>query len=226
MPQLHLRDQNKIILFLWGLLLVAAAIALGFGRWSLGFVALVTLGLAMAPALLARRFDIRLPMPFLFATTIFIFAAFFMGEVFDFYERVWWWDIALHGASAVGFGLIGFLFVFMLFEGDRFAAPPSAIALIAFACAITVGAMWEIFEYLMDLTFGMSMQKSGLDDTMGDLIVDAFGALLASFSGYLYLRGSEEGLLSRAIQQFVGLNRRFYEKSHKLSKSDDNEPID
>ena len=39
----------------------------------------------------------------------------------------------------------------MLFEGDRFAAPPSAIAFITFCVAMTVGAIWEVFEYAMDM---------------------------------------------------------------------------
>ena len=71
----------------------------------------------------------------------------FMGEAFDFYERVWWWDIGLHGLSAISFGLIGFLFVFMLFEGDRYAAPAMALGVLSFACAVTIGTLWEVFEF-------------------------------------------------------------------------------
>lgn len=141
-----------------------------------------------------------------------------MGEAFDFYERVWWWDIALHASSALGFGMIGFLFVFMLFEGDRFAAPPSALALITFCFAMTVGATWEVFEFGMDHIFGLNMQKSGLNDTMGDIIVDAGGAGLAAITGYFYLRGSSRGFLAVAISQFVERNKRLYQKSKNRLK--------
>ena len=65
------------------------------------------------------------------------------------------------------------------------------MCLLAFAIAVTVGAMWEIFEFLMDLWFGLNMQKSGLTDTMGDLIVDVIGAGIASWIGYAYLRGKD-----------------------------------
>ena len=157
-------------------------------------------------------------MPFLLATTLFVFASIFLGEAFDFYERLWWWDLALHGASAMGFGLLGFLFVFMLFEGDRFAAPPSAIAFIAFCVAVTVGASWEVFEFLMDLSFGLTMQKSGLMDTMGDLMLNACGAAIASLSGYVYLRHDKGGILGHGIAQFIALNRRLYQKSKKRLK--------
>ncbi|MCG3269319.1 hypothetical protein [Yoonia sp. I 8.24] len=206
-------EQNRVLLVLWGLLFVAAIVAVFTGRWSLAFVALSTLTLAIAPVFLASRLHLTLPLPFLVATTLFTYATVFMGEAFDFYERYWWWDIALHGGSAVGFGLMGFLFVFMLFEGDRYAAPPSAIAVITFCVAMTVGATWELFEFAMDQIFGLNMQKSGLMDTMGDLIVDAIGAFFAALSGYVYLRGDDSGIMARLIGQFVTLNKQLYRKS-------------
>jgi hypothetical protein len=205
--------QSPIIAFLWGVLLVTALTALVLGRWPLGLVALATFALATAPAILASRLNITLPVPFLAATTLFIFASVFLGEAFDFYEKVWWWDLALHLASAIGFGLIGFLFIFMLFEGDRFAAPPAALSFIAFCLAVTAGAMWEIFEYLVDLVFGLQMQKTGLDDTMSDLMIDGIGALVGALSGYIYLKGSNSGVMTLLIGQFVSLNRRLYQKS-------------
>ncbi len=213
-----IRESSAIMLVIWAMLLSTAVIALGLSRWSLAFVSFATLGLSLLPPILAARWSLRLPLPFLLFTTMFFFASIFLGEAFDFYERLWWWDIALHGLSAVGFGLTGFLFVFMLFEGDRFAAPPAAIAFISFCVAITVGAIWEIFEYAMDLAFGLSMQKSGLDDTMGDLIVDAFGGFVASVTGYFYLRRNAAGFLGRGLAQFIDMNHRLYQKYKQRRK--------
>ncbi len=197
---------------IWALLVLSAVLAAFDGRWSLSFVAIATLALAIAPVLLARRLQITLPLPFVVAITLFVIATVFMGEAFDFYERVWWWDIALHGSSAIGFGLVGFLFVLMMFEGDRYAAPSWAICFLAFALAVTVGACWEIFEYTMDSWFGLNMQKSGLDDTMGDLIVDVLGAGLASLLGYLYLFAKERSLWTWPVDRFVALNKRLFRK--------------
>jgi len=205
-------NTNSTMLVIWTLLLLTGLISLGLARWSLAFVSLATLTLALVPPMLAARWSLTLPLPFLLFTTLFCFASIFLGEAFDFYERLWWWDLALHGSSAVGFGLMGFLFAFMLFEGDRFAAPPSAIALISFCVAMTVGATWEIFEFTMDTGLGMDMQKSGLSDTMGDLILNAFGGLIASVTGYLYLRQSSAGLLGRGLSQFINVNGRLYRK--------------
>ncbi|MCP3968765.1 MAG: hypothetical protein GY717_00290 [Rhodobacteraceae bacterium] len=195
-------------------LIVAAIGALVLERWSLCFVALATLGASMLPDLLARRMCLRLPVPFLTYSVLFIFATLFLGEAFDFYERYWWWDIALHGTSAMGFGLVGFVFIFYLFEGDRYAAPAWAIAFISWCCAVAIGTMWEIFEFTADMTLGTNMLKSGLPDTMGDLIVDMLGALFGAISGYLYMKGLERGgLLAWLIADFVRLNRRLFRRS-------------
>ena len=207
-----IHDTSSKILVIWAALLICGLIALGFARWSLAFVSFATLILSILPPLVAARWSLTLPLPFLVATTLFFFASVFLGEAFDFYERLWWWDLALHGSSAIGFGLMGFLLVFMLFEGDRFAAPPSAIAVITFCVAMTIGALWEVFEYSMDVFFGVNMQKSGLDDTMGDLIVNGLGSLAASLFGYLYLAHNAGGWVARRLSQFIDMNRKFYRK--------------
>ncbi|SFR52094.1 hypothetical protein [Litoreibacter janthinus] len=215
---INLKNQSPLLLALWGLLFLLTLIALGLGRWSMAFVALATLGLSLAPSMLASRLKITLPVPFVATIIVFAFATVFLGEAFGFYERFWWWDLALHAASAVGFGLTGFLFAFMLFEGDRFAAPHWALCLIAFSVAMTTGALWEVFEFSMDNAFGLNMQKSGLNDTMLDLILNAVGGAIGALVGYLYLTGTETGVLVRPIQQFVALNRRLYQKSRNRLK--------
>ncbi len=189
-----------------------ALVALFLGRWPIAFVALATFVLSLLPMVVAHRFQIALPGPYLVATTVFIFASIFLGEAFDFYGRLWWWDLALHAASAMGFGLLGFLFVFALFHGDRYAAPPFALGFVAFCVAVTIGSLWEIFEFLMDMTFGLSMQKSGLVDSMTDIILNVIGGAIAGFSGYLYLVGQNNGGFGLQIDSFIRMNRVLYRK--------------
>ncbi|MFO8126723.1 hypothetical protein [Yoonia sp.] len=208
----HFEGHGYFVYGLWALLLLSAIAAAFEARWPLSFVALATLALALAPVILARRFDITLPVPFVAAITLFVIASIFMGEAFEFYERVWWWDIALHASSAIGFGLLGFVFVLMMFKGDRFAAPPWAMCLMAFGLAVTVGSCWEIFEFAMDQVFSLNMQKSGLQDTMGDLIVNVMGAAFASWLGYVYLRAKDPSFWTWPINRFVALNKRLFRK--------------
>ncbi len=200
----------------WITLIVSGLAALFFERWELSFVAFATLAASMVPMLVAARMDIRLPVPFLSFAVIFIFATLFLGEAMDFYNRYWWWDLVLHGSSAVGFGLVGFVFIFYLFEGDKYAAPAWAIAFVGWCFAVSIGTMWEIFEFAMDQAFGTNMQKSGLMDTMTDLIVDVGGAAIGALSGFLYLKGLERGgLLAFLIADFVDKNRRLFRRKRR-----------
>lgn len=205
-------DQTWVAKAIWALLVFFLLDALFVGNWPLAFVSLATLLLSLAPVYVARWAEIFVPPSFVAAITMFVGGTLFLGEVFDFYERFWWWDIAMHGGSAVGFGLIGFVLVFMMFQGDRYAAPPLAIAFFAFCFALAIGAMWEIFEFAMDQAFGLNMQKSGLMDTMGDLIVDTGGALIGAGSGWAYLKWQSRGGLSRVIDDFVQRNPRFFRR--------------
>lgn len=196
---------------IWGVLAIAAILGVISQHWSNVFVSVTALLATMLPAIFSERYKINLPLPFMAAISVFVFSTLFLGEVFDFYERFWWWDIVLHGISAVGFGIVGFLFVFSLFQGDLYAAPPWALSLFAFCFAVAIGALWEVFEFAMDQAFGMNMQKSGLVDTMWDLIVDSGGAFIGSFSGFLWLKGRQTGLAA-LIEDFVQQNRAGFRK--------------
>lgn len=212
-------EQTWLVRIIWVMLLISATGALVTMRWSLAFVAGVTLALSMAPVWLARWVDVKVPPSFMAVIVLFVAGTIFLGEVYDFYERFWWWDIAMHGGSAVGFGLIGFVLIFMMFQGDRFAAPHIVVAFFAFCFAMTVGALWEVFEFTMDQLFGLNMQKSGLLDTMGDLIVDTAGALFGAGCGWLYLKGQDYGGPVRMIDDFVKRNPRFFRR-HGTHKDD------
>jgi len=208
-------EQTRLARLIWSVLAGVALWALVTLRLEQAFVAMATLALSLTPVVVARWADIHVPPSFIAALVIFIGGTLFLGEVFDFYERLWWWDMAMHGASAVGFGLIGFVLVFMMFQGDRFAAPHFAVAVFAFCFAIAIGASWEVFEFAMDELFGLNMQKSGLRDTMGDLIVNTVGALVGAGAGYAYLKGRASGGLGILIEEFVQRNPRFFQRRRK-----------
>ena len=120
-------EQTWVAKVIWALLAFFVLDALFQRNWPLAFVALITLLLSMAPVFVARWADLFIPPSFIAAIVVFIGGTLFLGEVFDFYYRFWWWDLVMHGGSAIGFGLIGFVLVFMMFQGDRYAAPPFAV---------------------------------------------------------------------------------------------------
>jgi hypothetical protein len=208
-----LRNQSIITYAVWIVLVVASLGAFALGDLMIGAVGLATLALTVAPAVMAERFQLQIPVYFYAGIVLFLFGTVFLGEAFDFYDRVWWWDIALHGLSAVGFGIVGVVLTLLMFEGNRYAAPAYAVAGIAFSFAVTIGAIWEIFEFGMDQIFGLNMQKSGLTDTMTDLMVDCAGAALGAASGYAFLRGRSRYGLSGMIAEFISRNRRYFRRA-------------
>lgn len=208
-------DQPLLAKLIWCGLFLTALVALFFARWQLAFVSTVTLMLSLAPVVISRWANVKVPDSFVVGVVLFVGGTLFLGEVFDFYERYWWWDVAMHGGSAIAFGLTGFLLIFMMFQGDRYAAPPFAVSVFAFCFAVTIGVAWEVFEFSMDQLLGLNMQKSGLVDTMGDLIVDAVGAGVGAAAGYFYLHGVERGGLTGLIDEFVRRNPRFFRRKRK-----------
>lgn len=193
------------------LLAVEALVAAARGVWPAVFVTLAALVLTLLPGLVASRVGLRLPPSFLAAIALFVLATLYLGEVYDFYNRFWWWDLVLHFGSAMGFGILGFLLVFMMFQGDRYAAPPWALGALSFCMAMTVGVLWELFEFAMDTLFGFNMMKSGLPDTMGDFIVNTLGAALAALAGVIYLLGSA-GRLGAPFDLFIHTNKSRFRK--------------
>jgi len=176
-------------------------------QWATLFVSAVTLLLVfLLPRFLERSYHIALPIEFEFAIALFIYASLFLGEVSGYYTRFWWWDLVLHAGAGLGFALVGFLLVYGLYSGGRVQAKPGLIALLAFSFSTALGALWEIFEFSGDHLFGTNMQKSGLVDTMWDLIVNVAGALLVSLAGLQYIRRGKAGMVERFIRAFVVKN--------------------
>jgi hypothetical protein len=216
---MQISKQKPIVFIIWFVLAVSGIWALCVGNWTPAIVALLTLGLTFSPLVIEDFYDIRIPVGFTAAIVVFICGTLFLGEVGDFYEKYWWWDILLHTGSAVGFGLIGFIALFVLLRGDKLAAPPSLVAMFSFCFALSIGAVWEIFEFAMDQMFSMNMQKSGLVDTMYDLIVDTVGAGAGAAAGYVYLTDRKLGRLAALIDEFVRLNKRLFDRDGNDERS-------
>lgn len=167
-------------------------------QWLVAFSGAVILLLTFAPAMIERRLKLALPVEFTLITCLILYASFALGEIRDFYEKIWWWDLALHGLSGLTIGIIGFLCIYVFYMTNRISVAAGWIAAITFALAVSVGTIWEIFEFLMDHYLGLNMQKSGLDDTMTDLMINAAGAAIAALLGYFYVQ-DQDSLFARRI---------------------------
>lgn len=154
------------------------------------------------PSLLNRRMNITLPNSFLTMYFLFLYCAIYLGEVRNFYYAVPHWDTVLHTFSGAMLGALGFSAVLLLNDTrcDKFHLSPLFVALFAFCFAVTLGAIWEIYEFTLDSIMDLNMQKAFLEDrtplvgrealmdTMKDIIVDMAGAGIMSTVGYALMK--------------------------------------
>jgi len=169
-------------------LILAGVLAILSQNWLNLAISLFALFLGFLPDIIRKRLKISYPSEFEIVTLVFIYTSLYLGEIQSFYQRLWWWDSFLHAFSGIVIGVIGFALIYILNKEKALKLTPAFNALFSFTFAITIGVMWEIFEFTMDAFFSFNMQESGLVDTMWDLIVDAFGALLIALVGYFYLK--------------------------------------
>jgi len=164
------------------------------------------------PNIISKKTKIVIPSKMYIAYILFLYGAVFLGEVRNYYYRVPHWDTILHTFSGAMFGALGFSFVNILNKNEKVHVKlsPLFVAIFSFLFAVTLGVMWEIFEFAVDGALGVNMQKFALEngtllsgrlaviDTMQDLIVDSIGAFVMSVIGYIslkYKKGWVEKLL-------------------------------
>ncbi|MCX6707466.1 MAG: hypothetical protein NT001_04995, partial [Candidatus Woesearchaeota archaeon] len=182
------------------------------------FAALAMLIASFLPSIIARRYKVFLPPEFEIMFSVFLYASFMLGEMRDYYLRYWWWDQMLHGFSALMLGLAGFLIIYSFYQANKIKSSPIIAALFSFTFALSLGALWEIIEFTIDYFLHTNMQKSGLVDTMTDLMTDAVGALIASGLGYAYLRSGRVWIVDHLIDRFVNKNWERFRLKNKTKE--------
>ena len=212
------RIHRGVLIVLQVVMAVELVLLVYEAHWVNAFLVMAIMAITLSPAALGRRFRVNVPPEFQVLAVVFVFAALFLGEIQSYYERIWWWDIALHTSSGLLMGVLGFLLVYVLNESERVDVHmrPRFVALFAFLFAVSVGTLWEIFEFAMDQIIGSNMQKpmfddpSGLTDTMWDVIVNMAGALIVSSLGWWYMIRREHSFIEDWIQKFIERNPRLF----------------
>lgn len=214
---------RRLSLFLKLSLAIGALLMFFQGRYQAMMEILVILLITFMPVLLGKRFDVRIPHGFETMAVIFLYMSLFLGEFGDYYNRFWWWDMVLHSGSAFLLGILGFLLVYVLNEKKEINLDlkPHFVALFAFLFAVGIGTIWEIFEFFMDQVFGLNMQKSGLVDTMWDLIVDVIGAAVIAILGWGYIKTREtDSFLERFIEEFIHKNPHLFVEGQETAEKE------
>ena len=155
--------KSSFIVFyvLRAMVLVALVRNLMRGSYESAFFCILTYGLLYVPSWVQVRLHIELPPPLEITILCFIFAAEILGEVNAFYVVIPGWDTMLHTINGFLAAAVGFSLVILLNEDERltFDLSPFFLALVAFCFSMTIGVLWEFFEFGMDFFFHTDMQK-------------------------------------------------------------------
>lgn len=136
------------------------------------FLCVLTLVLLLIPSLIQINLKIELPTALEITILVFIFAAEILGEIQSYYIKFPFWDTVLHTINGFLMAAIGFALVDILNRSKKFSIQlsPVFLAIVAFCFSMTIGVIWEFFEYWMDQFFGLDMQK--------DTVIQGFSSVL------------------------------------------------
>lgn len=125
------------------------------------FLCILTLALFQIPSFIDRKFKVDLPDTLQIVILLFIFSAEILGELREFYLQYPIWDSLLHTVNGFLMAAIGFSLVDVLNRSQKVSTKltPISLTLIAFCFAMTIGVLWEFFEFGMDHFFKTDMQK-------------------------------------------------------------------
>ena len=168
---------NKSSLFAFAILWICTLAVLlhgaWCGKWDRVFTGALCLVLFLLPPIVERSFSLQLPATLEICAYLFVFCAGVLGEIGDFYQRFSAWDALLHAANGFLFAGFGFC-LFSLFEKKRTVRTlpsPAYQSFTAFCFSMTVGVLWEIFEFCADTFLHTDMQKDSFRTAIYSLLL-------------------------------------------------------
>lgn len=173
----HIRQEKRtfaIYLILRALVIVVMIAQFFNKNYENVFLCILTLVLFLLPSVIEMKFKIDLPGTFEIIIMLFIFAAEILGEINEYYIVFPFWDTMLHTingflAAAIGFSLVDIL---NRTEKVSFHLSPFFMALVAFCFSMTIGIIWEFFEFAMDYFFQFDMQKDTIIHSISTVKLD------------------------------------------------------
>lgn len=144
------------------------------GNFENVFLCILTLILLLLPTFVERKIRIELPDTLEIIIMLFIFAAEILGEIQAYYITFPHWDMMLHTINGFLCAAIGFSLVDILNRNERFSfsLSPLFMALVAFCFSMTIGVLWEFFEFFMDQVLLLDMQKDTVVTTISSVLLD------------------------------------------------------
>ena len=142
-------------------------------EYESAFVCVLVLFLFMLPFFIQKNFGICLPSTLEIIILLFIFAAEILGELQSYFIQYPYWDTMLHTTNGFLCAAVGFSLIDILNRDAKikFTLSPVYVALAAFCFSMTIGVLWEFFEFGMDRLFHMDMQKDTIVHTISSVML-------------------------------------------------------
>lgn len=160
------------------LIVIAIAVLQFFnGNYANAALCIFTLVLFLIPAFVESNFGVRVPSTLEIIVLLFIFAAEILGELGDFYVKFTFWDTMLHTLNGFLAAAVGLSLIDLLNRSERFDLhlSPVFVALISFCFSMTIGVLWEFFEFGMDRIFLTDMQKDTVVNVISSVSLNPDG---------------------------------------------------
>ena len=150
-----------VFVFIRVLTMMTLVRAAYIGNYDHILLCILTLLLISMPSILEKVLKIKLPTTMEVIILCFVFAAEILGEINHYYTLVNGWDTALHTINGFLCAAVGFALVDMLNRSSqtKLSLSPLYLAITAFCFSMTVGVMWEFFEFAVDQIALTDMQK-------------------------------------------------------------------
>ena len=177
--QMIKKHNGTFVLYIVLRILVIAVLVLSLieKRYESVATCFLVLVLFLVPSFLERKLHFELPSTIEKIILLFIYVAEIMGELQEFYIRVPWWDTMLHTMNGFLFAAFGFELVDILKCNPNVKLSLSRfyLAFVSFCFSMTVGVVWEFFEFSMDWFFHLDMQKDTVVNTIRSVMLNPDG---------------------------------------------------
>lgn len=147
------------------------------GDYFAVLLCLLTLLLFNIPLAAKRILKVTLSRELKVIILLFIFASEILGEIGSFFTHISWWDTMLHTTNGFLMAAIGFALIDVLNNAPQFHInlSPVFVVFVAFCFSMTIGVLWEFFEFGADQILHTDMQKDRIITEISSVSFDPDG---------------------------------------------------
>lgn len=164
-----------VYLVLRFLVMISMIFQILMGNFENVFMCILALLLFTIPTIISEKFKIGLPSLLEAIIYLFIFSTTILGEINNFYGIIPFWDTILHTLNGFLCAGIGFSLVDLLNQNSKqINLSPLYVAIVAFCFSMTIGILWEFYEFTADSVLKTDMQKDRIIQSISSVELNSY----------------------------------------------------